>query len=55
VVDARVVDGAVNGLGRAFQRLASAGRVVQTGFVRTYALAFLLGAVGVLALVVYRS
>ncbi|HEX6263486.1 MAG TPA: NADH-quinone oxidoreductase subunit L [Actinomycetota bacterium] len=55
VFDKRVVDGAVNGLGRAFRGLAGAGRRVQTGFVRTYALAFLLGVVGLLALVVLRT
>jgi NADH-quinone oxidoreductase subunit L len=48
VFDRRVVDGAVNGLGRVFGGLAGAGRRVQTGFVRSYALAFLLGVVGVL-------
>ncbi|MFN2589490.1 MAG: NADH-quinone oxidoreductase subunit L [Actinomycetota bacterium] len=48
VVDARVVDGAVNGLGRLFRRAASAGRRVQTGLVRNYALGVLLGAVALL-------
>ena len=51
VVDARWVDGLVNGVGRLTRSLASAGRRVQTGFVRTYALAFLLGAVVLLAYV----
>ncbi|HEX2030594.1 MAG TPA: NADH-quinone oxidoreductase subunit L [Actinomycetota bacterium] len=55
VFDARVVDGAVNGLGRAFGRLAGVGRRLQTGLVRTYALAFLLGASAVLLFVVGRS
>jgi NADH-quinone oxidoreductase subunit L len=53
--DAKVVDGAVNGLGRAFARLAAAGRRVQTGLVRTYALAFLLGAVALLVVLGIRS
>ena len=48
VVDARVIDGAVNGLGHAFRGLAVVGRRVQTGLVRNYALAFLAGAVGIL-------
>lgn len=48
VVDKRVVDGAANGLGRLFASLAGVGRGVQTGFVRNYALAFLLGAVAIL-------
>jgi NADH-quinone oxidoreductase subunit L len=55
VLDARVVDGAVNGIGRAFLRLAGVGRRLQTGLVRTYALAFLLGAAALVLLVVVRS
>ncbi len=51
VVDLRIVDRAVNGTGAAIQRLARVGRRVQTGLVRTYALAFLLGAVALLAYV----
>jgi NADH-quinone oxidoreductase subunit L len=45
VFDRRFVDGMVNGVGVLLQRLASVGRRVQTGLVRNYALAFLLGAV----------
>lgn len=48
VFDARVIDGAVNGLGTLTRRAAAGGRRVQTGLVRTYALAFLAGAVGIL-------
>jgi len=48
VVDARVVDGAVNGIGTLFRRTAQAGRRVQTGLVRNYALGVLLGAVAIL-------
>ena len=55
VVDQRVIDGAANGLGRAFAGLAAAGRKVQTGFVRTYALSFLVGAAALLVLLVARS
>jgi NADH-quinone oxidoreductase subunit L len=55
VFDQRWIDGAVNGLGAAFGRLAGAGRRVQTGLVRSYALVFLLGAVGLLLFVVGRS
>jgi NADH-quinone oxidoreductase subunit L len=54
VFDAKLIDGAVNGVGILFQRLANAGRRVQTGFVRNYALAFLLGAVGILLYVGVR-
>jgi NADH-quinone oxidoreductase subunit L len=53
--DARVIDGTVNGLGRVFGRLAGAGRRVQTGLVRTYALAFLLGASALVLVMVVRS
>ena len=35
-------------VGAGTRRLAAVGRLLQTGFVRSYALAFLLGAVGVL-------
>ncbi|HWO71052.1 MAG TPA: NADH-quinone oxidoreductase subunit L [Actinomycetota bacterium] len=55
VVDRRVIDGAVEGLGTLVARLAAAGRRVQTGLVRVYALAFLLGAVGVLSYLVARA
>jgi NADH-quinone oxidoreductase subunit L len=55
VFDQRVIDGAVNGLGLAVARLASVGRRIQSGLVRTYALAFLLGVVAILVLVVGRS
>jgi NADH-quinone oxidoreductase subunit L len=44
-VDRGVIDGAVNGLGRLTTWLSATGRRVQTGLVRNYALAFLLGAV----------
>jgi NADH-quinone oxidoreductase subunit L len=54
-VDQGVVDGAFTGLGRAFAGLAGVGRRLQTGFVRTYALAFLLGAATLLVLLVARS
>ena len=48
VVDLRFIDGAINGLGRLFAAGASAGRRIQTGFVRTYAVGLLLGTVGIL-------
>ena len=44
-IDVGVIDGAVNGVGQLFQWAASRGRRVQTGLVRNYGLAFLLGAV----------
>jgi NADH-quinone oxidoreductase subunit L len=55
VVDQRIIDGAVNGLGHAVAAVATVGRKLQTGFVRTYALAFLLGAATLLLLLVVRS
>ncbi len=48
VFDVKVVDGLVNGLGGGVRRLAAAGRRIQTGFVRSYALGLFVGAVGVL-------
>jgi NADH-quinone oxidoreductase subunit L len=54
-VDLKVIDGAVNGTGRFVSRLALAGRRLQTGFVRTYALAFLFGAVALLVVLAVRS
>ena len=50
VFDARGIDGAVNGLGRGTRALAQIGRRLQTGFVRSYALAVLLGTLLVSAL-----
>jgi NADH-quinone oxidoreductase subunit L len=51
VVDARWIDGLVNAVGGGVRRLADLGRLVQTGFVRTYAGVFFLGAVVVLVYV----
>jgi NADH-quinone oxidoreductase subunit L len=48
--DERGIDGLVNGLGRGTRRLAQVGRRVQTGFVRSYALAVLLGTLLISAL-----
>jgi len=48
VFDTKGVDALVNGVGGGVRRLAAAGRRIQTGFVRSYALGFFLGAVGVL-------
>ena len=55
VFDKRVIDGAVNGLGHITSLAASKGRRVQTGLVRTYALTFLAGVVGVLLFLAVRS
>ncbi|MFN8232281.1 MAG: NADH-quinone oxidoreductase subunit L [Actinomycetota bacterium] len=53
-IDEAVIDGAVEGLGGAVRRLASVGRRLQTGFVRTYALFLFAGAVGVLVYLGFR-
>ncbi|MFN3704419.1 MAG: NADH-quinone oxidoreductase subunit L [Thermoflexales bacterium] len=49
VVDVGLVDGAVNGVGNVFGRLAQLVRGLQTGLVRNYGLVMLLGAVLVTA------
>jgi NADH-quinone oxidoreductase subunit L len=54
VVDARFIDGLVNAIGAGVRRLADRGRVIQTGFVRSYALVLFLGAVGILVYVGVR-
>ena len=48
-------DGAANGIGSLFRGVAAAGRKVQTGMVRNYALAFLFGVVGILWFLAVRS
>ncbi|MEO8475620.1 MAG: NADH-quinone oxidoreductase subunit L [Actinomycetota bacterium] len=54
VVDAKIIDGAVNGIGAGTRRLASVGRKLQTGYVRTYAAAIFLGGVGILVYLGFR-
>ena len=53
--DARVIDGAVNWIGAVTNVLASFGRRIQTGFVRSYALGVLGGAVLFIALLLVRT
>jgi NADH-quinone oxidoreductase subunit L len=53
-IDVRIVDGVVNGVGAGVRRLAQSARKLQTGFVRSYALALFLGAIVVLAYVGFR-
>jgi NADH-quinone oxidoreductase subunit L len=48
VFDLGFVDRTVNAVGGGVRRLAATGRRLQTGFVRSYALALFLGAVGIL-------
>jgi NADH-quinone oxidoreductase subunit L len=54
VVDKRIIDGAVNGLGALVGAASRGGRKIQTGLVRTYALGILLGAAAVLAYLAVR-
>jgi len=55
VVDNKVIDGAVNGVGRLVRTTGGGLRRVQTGFVRQYALAIVLGAVALLAWMASRA
>jgi len=55
VVDAKVIDGAVNELGTVTTKVAAAGRRLQTGFVRSYALGILGGGVLLIAFFVARA
>ena len=50
-----MIDGAVNGIGGLVKRAASGGKLLQTGFVRTYALVLFLGAVLVLGFIGVRG
>jgi hypothetical protein len=43
-VDSKVVDGAVNGVGRMVRNAGDWARPLQTGFVRNYGVLFLAGA-----------
>ncbi len=54
-IDRGVIDGAVNGIGRTFQRTGDGLRKVQTGLVLNYALAIVFGAVLVLLFVATRA
>jgi NADH-quinone oxidoreductase subunit L len=53
-VDQRVIDGAVNGAAELVGDGARSGRRLQSGFVRSYALAVLGGAVLIVAFLVFR-
>jgi NADH-quinone oxidoreductase subunit L len=45
IFDTQGIDGMVNGVGRAFMRASASVRALQTGYLRNYALAFLIGVV----------
>jgi NADH-quinone oxidoreductase subunit L len=55
VLDARGVDGLVHAIAAGVVGIARIGRRIQTGFVRSYALVFLFGAIALLVLVGARS
>jgi NADH-quinone oxidoreductase subunit L len=55
VMDARIVDGAVNGVGSLVRGTAQYGRRLQTGYVRNYALGIAGGAVLVLGFMILRT
>jgi len=52
-VDSRLVDGFVNGVARTSQRISGVMRYMQTGVIRTYALAIVVGVVVVITLMVF--
>jgi NADH-quinone oxidoreductase subunit L len=54
-VDSRGIDGAVNGIASAIGALSVRGRRIQTGFVRSYALSMLGGAVVVAAALLFMG
>jgi NADH-quinone oxidoreductase subunit L len=54
-IDARIIDGALGGSGRVMAALGEGLRRVQTGYVRTYAITFLLGVVIVMFVLVARA
>ncbi len=54
-VDDRVIDGAVNEVGEDVGKASGLAPVIQRGFVRAYALSFLLGAVALLLILGFRS
>ena len=55
VFDARVVDGAVNGVGAGVRSGAGLLRRLQSGYVRAYALGILVGATAVMAWVLIQN
>src|SRR5579864_3806700 len=55
VIEVRVIDGAVNGVGRITRAAGGSIRKVQTGYVRQYALGIALGAVVLLAWMISRA
>ena len=52
--DQKIIDGAVNGVGKVTQRIGTRLRSFQTGLIRSYALGMFIGAVAVIAYFVSR-
>ena len=52
--DQKIIDGAVNGVGKVTQRISTRMRSLQTGLIRSYALGMFIGAVAVIAYFVSR-
>jgi NADH-quinone oxidoreductase subunit L len=55
VIEAKVIDGAVNGVGRLTRSVGGSLRRVQTGYVRQYALGIVAGTVALLAWMISRA
>ena len=55
VFDPKVIDGAVNGLGYATRSFGSTMRVLQTGWVRSYAVGIVAGALGVVLWLLWQG
>ncbi|MGB5731968.1 MAG: NADH-quinone oxidoreductase subunit L, partial [Acidimicrobiia bacterium] len=55
ILDPRVIDGAVNGLGYATRSFGSTMRILQTGWVRSYAAAIVAGALGVVLWLLWQG
>ncbi len=54
IVDVKIIDGAANGIGRAFAAISRVLRAMQTGYARAYALAMLAGTVVVIGWLLMR-
>lgn len=52
--DQKIIDGAVNGVGKVTQRISTRMRSLQTGLIRSYALGMFIGAVAIIAYFVSR-
>ena len=53
IVDARIVDGIVNGIGNTARNLGGALRLTQTGLIENYAVGIVLGAVFIIWFLIF--